>query len=150
MSFFFSSRRRHTRCALVTGVQTCALPIYADQNSGVRVVGDSKFKFEIWNAGDSGRTLIKLPEVVANRASEAPSISADGNLLIYRDRSPISKSQDLVPLCRPTATDTDIDTIRVYERSTGKDRVLVGPQISADWRNNGGNPKYIGDRKSEV
>src|SRR3546814_6175591 len=25
--FFFSSRRRHTRCALVTGVQTCALPI---------------------------------------------------------------------------------------------------------------------------
>src|SRR3546814_4523226 len=25
---FFSSRRRHTRCALVTGVQTCALPIY--------------------------------------------------------------------------------------------------------------------------
>src|SRR3546814_11991493 len=28
--FVFSSRRRHTRCALVTGVQTCALPIYED------------------------------------------------------------------------------------------------------------------------
>src|SRR3546814_10414774 len=27
--FFFSSRRRHTRCALVTGVQTCALPLLA-------------------------------------------------------------------------------------------------------------------------
>src|SRR3546814_9187963 len=27
LSVFFSSRRRHTRCALVTGVQTCALPI---------------------------------------------------------------------------------------------------------------------------
>src|SRR3546814_5918832 len=27
IDFFFSSRRRHTRCALVTGVQTCALPI---------------------------------------------------------------------------------------------------------------------------
>src|SRR3546814_10711577 len=26
---FYSSRRRHTRCALVTGVQTCALPIWA-------------------------------------------------------------------------------------------------------------------------
>src|SRR3546814_2595630 len=25
--FFFASRRRQTRCALVTGVQTCALPI---------------------------------------------------------------------------------------------------------------------------
>src|SRR3546814_16342596 len=31
MSFFFSSRRRHTRCALVTGVQTCALPIWFDR-----------------------------------------------------------------------------------------------------------------------
>src|SRR3546814_11903213 len=35
--FFFSSRRRHTRCALVTGVQTCALPIYAD--AGVDALG---------------------------------------------------------------------------------------------------------------
>src|SRR3546814_14316241 len=35
---FFSSRRRHTRCALVTGVQTCALPIYqaADMQRGRR------------------------------------------------------------------------------------------------------------------
>src|SRR3546814_5762248 len=49
ISFFFSSRRRHTRCALVTGVQTCALPIsrsdvprftvpasYATQGGGVK------------------------------------------------------------------------------------------------------------------
>src|SRR3546814_8400422 len=34
-SFFFSSRRRHTRCALVTGVQTCALPISC--NAGTKV-----------------------------------------------------------------------------------------------------------------
>src|SRR3546814_1988279 len=33
-SFFFSSRRRHTRCALVTGVQTCALPIYSPYGRG--------------------------------------------------------------------------------------------------------------------
>src|SRR3546814_9377926 len=33
--FFFSSRRRHTRCALVTGVQTCALPIFIDEYGGV-------------------------------------------------------------------------------------------------------------------
>src|SRR3546814_4768660 len=32
--FFFSSRRRHTRCALVTGVQTCALPILDRENFG--------------------------------------------------------------------------------------------------------------------
>src|SRR3546814_1240794 len=34
MFFFFSSRRRHTRCALVTGVQTCALPISYTQSLG--------------------------------------------------------------------------------------------------------------------
>src|SRR3546814_11136914 len=33
--FFFSSRRRHTRCALVTGVQTCALPIFLPDLPGV-------------------------------------------------------------------------------------------------------------------
>src|SRR3546814_6827629 len=32
LCFFFSSRRRHTRCALVTGVQTCALPIFQPFN----------------------------------------------------------------------------------------------------------------------
>src|SRR3546814_6469166 len=33
MSVFFSSRRPHTRCALVAGVQTCALPILLGDNS---------------------------------------------------------------------------------------------------------------------
>src|SRR3546814_6011098 len=32
--FFFSSRIRHTRCALVTGVQTCALPIFLVRHPG--------------------------------------------------------------------------------------------------------------------
>src|SRR3546814_6981846 len=32
---FFSSRRRHTRCALVTGVQTCALPIFQALSTGI-------------------------------------------------------------------------------------------------------------------
>src|SRR3546814_8493277 len=33
--FFFSSRRRHTSCALVTGVQTCALPILRAQQEAL-------------------------------------------------------------------------------------------------------------------
>src|SRR3546814_5051122 len=36
--FFFSSRRRHTRCALVTGVQTCALPISYGSRLGTATV----------------------------------------------------------------------------------------------------------------
>src|SRR3546814_2559489 len=44
--FFFSSRRRHTRCALVTGVQTCALPIFpwswrmTHEGGGLGALGD--------------------------------------------------------------------------------------------------------------
>src|SRR3546814_4982728 len=34
LSVFISSRRRHTRCALVTGVQTCALPICKVKDDG--------------------------------------------------------------------------------------------------------------------
>src|SRR3546814_15077229 len=37
--FLFSSRRRHTRCALVTGVQTCALPISETAEAELRARG---------------------------------------------------------------------------------------------------------------
>src|SRR3546814_11652053 len=37
--FFFSSRRRHTRCALVTVVQTCALPIFGPAGAALQPEG---------------------------------------------------------------------------------------------------------------
>src|SRR3546814_20806048 len=43
--FFFSSRRRHTRCALVTGVQTCALPISARDRRHERRLGAARGAF---------------------------------------------------------------------------------------------------------
>src|SRR3546814_8442770 len=47
--FFVSSRRRHTRCALVTGVQTCALPIcftpHVDCGDHVVVINADKVRF---------------------------------------------------------------------------------------------------------
>src|SRR3546814_17791634 len=43
--FFFSSRRRHTRCALVTGVQTCALPIFAFHQG---LLDGDKTEFKQW------------------------------------------------------------------------------------------------------
>src|SRR3546814_7545274 len=42
--FFFSSRRRHTRCALVTGVQTCALPILSRARVPHLPLGHSRFR----------------------------------------------------------------------------------------------------------
>src|SRR3546814_3606419 len=41
-AFFFSSRRRHTRCALVTGVQTCALPIFDPSGFNAQIAGEVK------------------------------------------------------------------------------------------------------------
>src|SRR3546814_9575552 len=53
MIFFFSSRRRHTRCALVTGVQTCALPIFPRSSATVAEVlkdyGYSTVAFGKWH-----------------------------------------------------------------------------------------------------
>src|SRR3546814_11075266 len=43
--FFFSSRRRHTSCALVTGVQTCALPISAVGRAAGAVVEEVRMQF---------------------------------------------------------------------------------------------------------
>src|SRR3546814_4837745 len=40
---FFSSRRRHRRCALVTGVQTCARPIYGENVTAVMSAGEAMF-----------------------------------------------------------------------------------------------------------
>src|SRR3546814_948960 len=53
--FFFSSRRRHTRCALVTGVQTCALPIYFGRGTDLDH-GNT--------AGELGEALLQLFLVV--------------------------------------------------------------------------------------
>src|SRR3546814_6928725 len=41
--FFFSSRRRHTRCALVTGVQTCALPISSHSDAREKTMSTTHF-----------------------------------------------------------------------------------------------------------
>src|SRR3546814_3935581 len=52
--FFFSSRRRHTRCALVTGVQTCALPISAPPDvTGHWVTEDGTGLIAISRCGNS-------------------------------------------------------------------------------------------------
>src|SRR3546814_5275527 len=51
---FFSSRGRHTRCALVTGVQTCALPI-----CGVVLVAE--ILIEALGGSGRGRTQVHAP-----------------------------------------------------------------------------------------
>src|SRR3546814_7349744 len=70
LCFFFSSRRRHTRCALVTGVQTCALPIslYLAQQKllelGITTIADMGTTIEEWQAyrraGDKKQLAVRI------------------------------------------------------------------------------------------
>src|SRR3546814_2286105 len=53
LCFFFSSRRRHTRCALVTGVQTCALPISHAKD----MLGNTLVTIQ---TGDAGKQVNRL------------------------------------------------------------------------------------------
>src|SRR3546814_2880547 len=69
---FFSSRRRHTRCALVTGVQTCALPIcrYALLLSDVHMPGlDGYTLARRIREEEAERGLPRTPVIEIGRAS---------------------------------------------------------------------------------
>src|SRR3546814_12368049 len=85
LCFFFASRRRHTRCALVTGVQTCALPIYLDYdrrkrtyrpNSRVRLLGSwiDPTLFQ----GDGG--ILRIMETLNAETSDAVILTARNGL----------------------------------------------------------------------
>src|SRR3546814_8313019 len=67
--FFVSSRRRHTRCALVTGVQTCALPIYRLATAVLEVKGLHWASEKAVVEGTLGR-LEGVRSVEANRSEE--------------------------------------------------------------------------------
>src|SRR3546814_9782000 len=75
--FFFSSRRRHTRCALVTGVQTCALPIYR----GIGRIGVLKE-----GPVDAGRQLAVLLQRIDLRAERALGAFLGGDIDLGRRR----------------------------------------------------------------
>src|SRR3546814_7265767 len=59
---FFSSRRLHTRCALVTGVQTCALPIYF----ALKSLKSDSFSFLIKNRYASLTTEVTMKAIIAH------------------------------------------------------------------------------------
>src|SRR3546814_4339491 len=82
--FFFSSRRRHTRCALVTGVQTCALPISQTSRLSLPVASfeellsdyERKERVEAKKARKRVQNTI-LKQVIAREAIEIDAESLD-------------------------------------------------------------------------
>src|SRR3546814_5158144 len=59
--FFFSSRRRHTRCALVTGVQTCALPICGGETLDMLDIGLLHHLQKLARISGEGFNIAPLP-----------------------------------------------------------------------------------------
>src|SRR3546814_2970287 len=66
--FFFSSRRRHTRCALVTGVQTCALPIFPIAGGSSRPLGELRDLISI-ERGQKIAYVTDVGDTAANRSA---------------------------------------------------------------------------------
>src|SRR3546814_942383 len=87
--FFFSSRRRHTRCALVTGVQTCALPIAVANARAAVAPLDAQRRVALFElAALIGETPAGVPEE-ALKCTHPPAPSAalpvgDGTALLRR------------------------------------------------------------------
>src|SRR3546814_6647587 len=95
--FFFSSRRRHTRCALVTGVQTCALPISADHLDGdVSFVGNG---FTVDGRGAiAGVAIPRLEAGIADFSEADLEVDADAKtdaakLLALLQDSPLREAR---------------------------------------------------------
>src|SRR3546814_3958864 len=67
---FFSSRRRHTRCALVTGVQTCALPISERVDLAVPVLTRTHQPFHGRKEARLVRLRLEAEEIVGDERAE--------------------------------------------------------------------------------
>src|SRR3546814_2331241 len=95
--FFFSSRRRHTSCALVTGVQTCALPIWLARLR----------RGEVDMPADRGHD-IALPRIVGDRrphrdvetstGAQHPAQIGEGAIGFRSEEGPVGKEG--VSTCR--------------------------------------------------
>src|SRR3546814_1157313 len=78
MAFLFSSRRRHTRCALVTGVQTCALPISVPGPDGSFTITGTKIFI---SAGEHDLTE-NIIHLVLAKTPDAPEGSKGISLFV--------------------------------------------------------------------
>src|SRR3546814_1754145 len=100
--FFFSSRRRHTRCALVTGVQTCALPICGHSPPGLSerpLLGRSqavrhRFLVPAFAGSIPAAPASNCNETVGDRADALPCS------ITYSDKAPSLAAARMPNVCR--------------------------------------------------
>src|SRR3546814_16037078 len=77
MLLLFSSRRRHTRCALVTGVQTCALPITTHpRRLGMQDLNEQSTADEVLDGIDLSSKRVLITGVSAGLGIETARVLA--------------------------------------------------------------------------
>src|SRR3546814_9116142 len=86
--FFFSSRRRHTRCALVTGVQTCALPIYKILQLRAREQ-IAAYRARMDRQASLPKKLQALAEIRTDEGYMAEVSKANGGYLLVENHCPV-------------------------------------------------------------
>src|SRR3546814_2297518 len=96
--FLFTSRRRHTRCALVTGVQTCALPISSENlNTLVDFRHQKRFRAQRGENGMGQQRYGKGGEdatIVVPVGTEVINVATDeviGDMTRHGDRMLVAK-----------------------------------------------------------
>src|SRR3546814_6982468 len=109
--FFFSSRRRHTRCALVTGVQTCALPIFL-----LMLTRDER--------AEAGRLVVGMPrperfcfrlestdEPVEQRALDEDALGSEAHLTTVEEHRTHDAFDRGVEVCRSEEHTSDLQSL---------------------------------------
>src|SRR3546814_5155873 len=92
MQFFFSSRRRHTRCALVTGVQTCcSSDLRGEQILSIRPVAERGVRIDMAEGS-------RIDEPRAPVARQAPDVGDRGIGVIRSEERRVGKER--VSTCR--------------------------------------------------
>src|SRR3546814_6548994 len=108
-SFFFSSRRRHTRCALVTGVQTCALPILDNGGPDATRAHAGDAALQALVAGDACDTVVAAIVGAAGLPSTLAAARAGKRLLLANKESLVLAGE----LLDATARDAGADIVPI-------------------------------------
>src|SRR3546814_4697022 len=112
--FFFSSRRRHTRCALVTGVQTCALPILIDLDRPMTLS-------EVTADGD--RTTLSVMIRPADAAGFARLVKSPRRSHVLGAAPPPARTAQPAPAAKPSpAPGKPVVTALIVEAPSPVDR----------------------------
>src|SRR3546814_16997978 len=92
--FFLSSRRRHTRCALVTGVQTCALPICLTGAYAIAVFCADE-PHRVVGARQGSPLVVGCSQQGNYLASDALALAGTTNQIVYLDRKSVVKGKSV-------------------------------------------------------